>query len=159
MLTALGAEADRVVGLEGGADDYLPKPFSPRELVARIGAVLRRSRATGGGTPEVEQRLAFAGYLLEPARRRLLDPAGVEVELTAGEYELLVALATRPRQVMTRDQLLDITKARPSTPFDRSIDVHISRLRRKLQTSPEAPDIIKTVRFGGYVFAAEIAPC
>jgi two-component system OmpR family response regulator len=157
MLTALGEESDRVVGLESGADDYLPKPFSPRELVARIGAVLRR---TGGqAAPEPEERLRFAGFVLEPGRRRLLDPDGREIELTSGEYELLVALAQRPRRVLNRDQLLDLTKGRAATPFDRSIDVQISRLRRKLQHTPDAPEIIKTVRTAGYVFAAEVSPC
>jgi two-component system OmpR family response regulator len=157
MLTALGEEADRIVGLESGADDYLPKPFSPRELVARINAVLRRS--DGAIAPEPEDRLGFAGFILEPERRRLLDPQGSEIELTAGEYDLLVALARRPRRVLNRDQLLDLTKGREASPFDRSIDVQISRLRRKLQVSPETGEIIKTVRFGGYVFAAEVLPC
>jgi two-component system OmpR family response regulator len=157
MLTALGEEADRIVGLEGGADDYLPKPFSPRELVARINAVLRRSDRPAPSAPE--DRLGFAGFVLEPERRRLLNPQGKEVDLTGGEYDLLVALARRPHRVLNRDQLLDLTKGREASPFDRSIDVQISRLRRKLQYGPEIPDIIKTVRFGGYVFAAEVAPC
>jgi len=157
MLTALGEEADRIVGLESGADDYLPKPFSPRELVARIAAVLRR--ADPGAEPVEESRLAFAGFVLEPDRRRLLDGAGVEIELTAGEYDLLLALARRPRRVLNRDQLLDLTKGREASPFDRSIDVQVSRLRRKLQATAETPEIIKTVRFGGYVFAAEVTPC
>jgi two-component system OmpR family response regulator len=157
MLTALGEEADRIVGLESGADDYLPKPFSPRELVARINAVLRRSQSAAA--PETEDRLSFAGFILEPERRRLLDPRGAEIELTAGEYDLLVTLARRPRRVLNRDQLLDLTKGREASPFDRSIDVQISRLRRKLQVTPEGAEIIKTVRFGGYVFAAEVLPC
>jgi two-component system OmpR family response regulator len=157
MLTALGEEADRIVGLESGADDYLPKPFSPRELVARITAVLRRADPTAA--PADESRLAFAGFVLEPDRRRLSNADGVEVELTAGEYDLLVALARRPRRVLNRDQLLDLTKGREASPFDRSIDVQVSRLRRKLQATPDTPEIIKTVRFGGYVFAAEVTPC
>ena len=157
MLTALGEEADRIVGLESGADDYLPKPFSPRELVARITAVLRR--ADPAAEPMEESRLTFAGFVLEPERRRLLNADGVEIELTAGEYDLLVALARRPRRVLNRDQLLDLTKGREASPFDRSIDVQVSRLRRKLQATPETPEIIKTVRFGGYVFAAEVTPC
>jgi two-component system, OmpR family, response regulator len=157
MLTALGEEADRIVGLESGADDYLPKPFSPRELVARITAVLRRADLTA--EPAEESRLTFAGFVLEPGQRRLLNAEGTEVELTAGEYDLLVALARRPRRVLNRDQLLDLTKGREASPFDRSIDVQVSRLRRKLQAAPDAPEIIKTVRFGGYVFAAEVTPC
>ena len=157
MLTALGEEADRIVGLEGGADDYLPKPFSPRELVARITAVLRRADPTAA--PAEESRLAFAGFVLEPDRRRLLNAQGTEIELTAGEYDLLVVLARRPRRVLNRDQLLDLTKGREASPFDRSIDVQVSRLRRKLQATVDTPEIIKTVRFGGYVFAAEVTPC
>ena len=157
MLTALGEEADRIVGLESGADDYLPKPFSPRELVARINAVLRRSQSATA--PEIEDRLSFAGFILEPERRRLLNAEGAEIELTAGEYDLLVALVRRPRRVLNRDQLLDLTKGREASPFDRSVDVQISRLRRKLQVTPEGAEIIKTVRFGGYVFAAEVLPC
>jgi len=157
MLTALGEEADRIVGLESGADDYLPKPFSPRELVARIAAVLRRSDVTA--EPAEEVRLGFVGFVLEPDRRRLLDPQGAEVDLTGGEYDLLVAFARRPRRVLNRDQLLDLTKGREASPFDRSIDVQVSRLRRKLQVTPDTPEIIKTVRFGGYVFAAEVTPC
>ncbi|HTJ65767.1 MAG TPA: response regulator [Alphaproteobacteria bacterium] len=157
MLTALGEEADRIVGLESGADDYLPKPFSPRELVARITAVLRR--ADPAAAPAEETRLAFAGFILEQDRRRLIGPEGTEITLTAGEYDLLVALARRPRRVLNRDQLLDLTKGREASPFDRSVDVQVSRLRRKLQHAPDAPEIIKTVRFGGYVFAAEVTSC
>jgi two-component system OmpR family response regulator len=157
MLTALGEEADRIVGLESGADDYLPKPFSPRELVARITAVLRR--ADPAAAPAEETRLAFAGFILEQDRRRLIGPEGAEITLTAGEYDLLVALARRPRRVLNRDQLLDLTKGREASPFDRSIDVQVSRLRRKLQHAPDAPEIIKTVRFGGYVFSAEVTSC
>jgi two-component system OmpR family response regulator len=157
ILTALGDEPDRIVGLESGADDYLPKPFSPRELLARITAVLRRSDLSA--RQQLETRLAFAGYVLEPDRRRVLNSAGAEIDLTAGEYDLLLAMAQRPRRVLSRDQLLDLTRGRSAGPFDRSIDVHISRLRRKLQSAPDSPEIIKTVRFGGYVFAAEVSPC
>lgn len=156
MVTALGDEPDRIVGLEGGADDYLPKPFSTRELLARITAVLRRTQGTKA---EPEARLTFAGFVLETERRRVLNPSGDEVDLTAGEYDLLLAMAQRPRRVLSRDQLLDLTRGRAAGPFDRSIDVHISRLRRKLQTAPDTPEIIKTVRFGGYVFAVEVTPC
>jgi two-component system OmpR family response regulator len=106
-----------------------------------------------------EDRLTFAGFVLEPERRRLLNPVGAEVELTGGEYELLVALARRPQRVLNRDQLLDLTRGREASPFDRSIDVLVSRLRRKLQCTAEGTDIIKTVRYGGYVFAAEVLPC
>jgi two-component system OmpR family response regulator len=157
ILTALGDEPDRIVGLESGADDYLPKPFSPRELLARITAVLRRT--DGAAKQGFESRLSFAGFVLEPERRRVLKPNGDEVDVTAGEYDLLLAMAQRPRRVLSRDQLLDLTRGRTAGPFDRSIDVHISRLRRKLQYAPDIPEIIKTVRFGGYVFAVEVTPC
>jgi two-component system OmpR family response regulator len=157
ILTALGDEPDRITGLESGADDYLPKPFSPRELLARITAVLRRSDATAKQI--AERRLTFAKFILEPDRRRLLDPSGLEVDLTAAEYDLLLVMAHRPRRVLNRDQLLDLTKGRDATPFDRSIDVLISRVRRKLQHRPETPEIIKTVRSGGYVFAEEVSQC
>jgi len=157
ILTALGDEPDRITGLESGADDYLPKPFSPRELLARITAVLRRSDTTAKQI--AERRLTFAGFILEPGQRRLLDPAGSEVDLTAAEYDLLLAMVQRPRRVLNRDQLLDLTRGRDATPFDRSIDVLISRVRRKLQHSPETPEIIRTVRSGGYVFAEEVSQC
>jgi two-component system OmpR family response regulator len=153
MLTALGEPADRIVGLDSGADDYVSKPFSPRELVARIGAVLRRTRSATAATGE---KLGFAGYVLDLARRALLDPLGAEVELTAGEYDLLVALAQRPRRVLNRDQLIELTHGPSAAPFDRSVDVHVSRLRCKLRLTADAPDIIRTVRYGGYMFAADI---
>jgi two-component system OmpR family response regulator len=159
MLTALDEEGDRIVGLESGADDYVPKPFSARELVARIHAVLRRTSGAAAGAHRRPERLSFAGFVLEPARRALLDPDGREIDLTAGEYELLAVLAERPRRVMNRDQLLDLTKGRSAAPFDRSVDVQVSRLRRKLRLSADTPDIIKTVRYGGYVFAADVIPC
>ena len=157
MLTALGDEMDRVLGLETGADDYLPKPFSARELAARINAVLRRT----GKAPreDVPERLTFAGFVLEPTARILRDSDGREIELTALEYELLLALARRPRRVLSRDQLLDLTRGRSAGPFDRSVDVQISRLRRKLRRQADDPEIIKTVRFGGYVFSAEVMSC
>ena len=157
MLTALGEEADRVLGLESGADDYLPKPFSARELSARIAAVLRRSGlASREVTPE---RLAFAGFVLDPAQRTLSDAQGQNIDLTGLEFELLLALARRPRRVMSRDQLLDLTRGGVTGTVDRAIDVQISRIRRKLRRHPDDPDIIKTVRYGGYVFASEVIPC
>lgn len=157
MLTALGEEADRVVGLESGADDYLIKPFSARELVARIEAVLRRT----GQSPQEskDERLEFAGFVLEATSRVLKDGDEREIHLTGLEYELLLALARRPRRVLSRNQLLDLTRGRSAKTFDRSIDVQISRLRRKLKRNPNDPEIIKTVRFGGYVFAVEVTPC
>ncbi len=156
MLSAMGEDADRILGLEIGADDYLPKPFNPRELVARIKAVLRRAHAPVQPAATATGALGFCGYVLDQAQRRLVDKDGQEVVLTAGEYELLVALASRPRRVLSRDDLLEITRGRSAGPFDRSIDVQISRLRRKIEPDPADPSIIKTVRSGGYVFAPEV---
>ncbi len=156
MLTAMGEETDRIIGLELGADDYLAKPFNPRELLARMRAVLRR---TGEGSPRHESDgapLHFAGYTLDQARRRLLDPAGVEVPLTGGEYDLLLALVDRANKVLTRDMLMDLLRGRQAGPFDRAIDVAISRLRRKLEDDGRNAQLIKTVRGGGYVLAAEV---
>ena len=156
MVTALGEETDRIVGLEMGADDYVPKPFNPRELLARIRAVLRRSAAETAEAPE-RGLLRFAGWTLDRAARDLRDPSGEPVTLTAGEFDLLVALAERPQRVLSRDRLLDLTRGRETVPFDRSVDVQLSRLRRKIEADPANPTLIKTVRGGGYVFAAEVA--
>ncbi len=157
MLTALGEEPDRIIGLELGADDYVTKPFNPRELVARIRAVLRRVGETETPGRESSARLyRFAGWILETSRRRLLDPHGVEVPLTGGEYDLLLALLDRPNRVLTRDMLLDLLRGRQAGPFDRAIDVAISRLRRKLEDDGRHAQIIKTVRGGGYVLAAPV---
>ena len=160
MLTAMSDETDRIIGLELGADDYLPKPFNPRELLARIRAVLRRTtdRPDRPGHPGDTARLyRFNGWTLEPARRRLADPQGTEVPLTGGEYDLLAALVERANQVLTRDMLLDLLRGRQAGPFDRAIDVAISRLRRKLERDGhDDPQLIKTVRGGGYVLACEV---
>ncbi|MCU0886814.1 MAG: response regulator [Rubritepida sp.] len=156
MLTAMGEETDRIVGLELGADDYMAKPFNPRELLARIRAVLRRTEG-GEAAPEApDHNLRFAGWLLEPSRRRLLNPDGVEVPLTGGEYELLTTLLDRPNRVLTRDMLMDLIHNRQPGPFDRAIDVAISRLRRKLEDDGRNPSVIKTVRGGGYVLATTV---
>ena len=157
ILTAMGEETDRIIGLELGADDYVPKPFNPRELVARIRAVLRRAgepneRRSNHGT----QPIRFSGWTLDPARRRLLNPDAVEVPLTGGEYDLLVALVDRANRVLTRDMLLDLLRGRQAGPFDRAIDVAISRLRRKLEDDGRHAQLIKTVRGGGYVLAASV---
>jgi two-component system OmpR family response regulator len=157
MLTAMGDETDRIIGLELGADDYLPKPFNPRELLARIRAVLRRTGdQRSPATTQPMQSFQFSGWLLEPARRRLLNPDGVEVALTGGEYDLLVALLERANRVLTRDMLLDLLRGRQAGPFDRAIDVAISRLRRKLEDDGRNSQLIKTVRGGGYVLAADV---
>lgn len=157
MLTAVGEDTDRIVGLEMGADDYMAKPFNPRELLARIRAVLRRGGgAAGPGEAAAGRALAFDGWRLDTARRELRDPDGALVDLTAGEFDLLAALAERPNRVLSRDALLDLTRGRAAVPFDRSIDVQVSRLRRKIEADPREPARIKTVRGGGYVFAARV---
>ena len=157
MLTAMGEETDRIIGLELGADDYVSKPFNPRELLARIRAVLRRVSETSDRKRDLPARaFRFAGWVLEPARRRLLNPDGVEVPLTGGEFDLLLALAERPNRVLTRDMLLDLLRGRQAGPFDRAIDVAVSRLRRKMEDDGRNPQVIKTVRGGGYVLAASV---
>lgn len=157
MLTALGEEPDRIIGLELGADDYVTKPFNPRELVARIRAVLRRvGEGEDRGRDTTTKLYQFAGWSLETARRRLIDPHGVDVALTGGEYDLLLALLDRPNRVLTRDMLLDLLRGRQAGPFDRAIDVAISRLRRKLEDDGRNAQLIKTVRGGGYVLAATV---
>jgi two-component system OmpR family response regulator len=156
MLTALGEENDRIIGLELGADDYLTKPFNPRELLARMRAVLRRASEVGEKRESGSKTLFFNGWTLESARRRLLNPEGAEVSLTGGEYDLLVALLDRANKVLTRDMLLDLLRGRQAGPFDRAIDVAISRLRRKLEDDGRHAQLIKTVRGGGYVLAAEV---
>ena len=157
MLTAMGEETDRIVGLEMGADDYLPKPFNPRELLARIRAVLRRSGGEPADpSPEGGVVREFEGWSLDLAKRELRAPDGTLVPLTAGEFDLLAAIVERPGRVLSRDQLLDLTRGRDAAPFDRSVDVQISRLRRKLEADPKDPQMIKTVRGGGYVLACEV---
>jgi len=157
LLTARAEETDRIVGLEMGADDYVVKPFSPRELAARVKVVLRRLHA--GGTrhhaPE-SGSYAFAGWVLRSGERALVDREGVSVPLSTGEYNLLLALVTRPRQVLTRDQLLDLTQGREAAAFDRAVDNQVSRLRRKIEADAKVPEIIKTVWGGGYTLAAEV---
>ena len=153
LLTALAEESDRVLGLEIGADDYVTKPFSNRELLARIRAVLRR---TSDQLPVHQrsgpERYRIEGWELNPAKRELVNDQGVLVSLTAGEYDLLLALVRHPGRVLDRDQLLETTRGRKAVPFDRAIDVQLSRLRKKL-----APrDWIRTVRGGGYLFAGEV---
>jgi two-component system, OmpR family, response regulator len=156
MLTAMGEETDRIVGLELGADDYLPKPFNPRELLARIRAVLRRTAEPRGNAASFGRSYRFSGWELDPSRRRLLNPDGVEVALTGGEYDLLRALLERANRVLTRDMLLDLLRGRQAGPYDRAIDVAISRLRRKLEDDGRHSQLIKTVRGGGYVLASDV---
>ncbi|HVJ33853.1 MAG TPA: response regulator [Terriglobia bacterium] len=159
MLTAVAEETDRIIGLELGADDYLAKPFNPRELLARIRAVLRRTDirepvavVEEGGNPV----LSFNGWKLDLATRQLTNPAGEPVELSTGEYDLLVAFAERPQRVLSRDRLLDLAKGRAAVAFDRSIDVQVGRLRRKIEVDASAPQLITTVRGGGYMFTPQV---
>jgi two-component system OmpR family response regulator len=157
LLTARSEETDRIVGLEMGADDYVVKPFSPRELVARIRVVLRRLAAGGTRQHAPESgSYTFAGWVLKTGERTLVDREGVAVPLSTGEYNLLLALVTRPRQVLTRDQLLDLTQGREANAFDRAIDNQVSRLRRKVEVDAKNPALIKTVWGGGYTLAAEV---
>jgi two-component system OmpR family response regulator len=158
MLTAMGEETDRIVGLEMGADDYLAKPFSPRELLARIKAVLRRVSAppVAGAPVAAGTVLRFEGWSLDITKRELRSPDGVLVQLSAGEYDLLVAFVEHPQRVLTRDQLLDLARGRSAVPFDRSVDVQVSRLRRKIEPDPAEPTLIKTVRGGGYLFTPAV---
>lgn len=157
MLTAMGEETDRIIGLEMGADDYLPKPFNPRELLARIKAVLRRtSNATERTTVEAPQKLSFLGWTLLPVARELIDPEQVLVPLSTAEFALLMAFVIRPGRVLSRDQLLDLARGRDAHAFDRAIDTLVSRVRRKLGDASRHPQIIKTVRGGGYLFAPAV---
>lgn len=158
LLTAMTEDTDRVVGLEIGADDYVTKPFNPRELLARIKAVLRRSRALPPQAAEPETRqLRFDRWTLDMARRELSAPDGVAVALSTTEFRLLSVFVRRPHMVLSREQLLDLTSGRSLEPFERSIDNQVSRLRKKVETDPKSPTIIKTVWGGGYVLACDVS--
>ena len=156
MLTALDTDTDRIIGLEVGADDYLAKPFNPRELLARIRAVLRRAENAVVTEEGQDGIYGFEGWTLDSGRRTLHDPDGEPVALTAGEFDLLAALVHRADRIVSRDQLMDILHGREAGPFDRSIDVQVSRLRGKIEKSPSEPQLIKTVRGQGYVIAARV---
>jgi two-component system OmpR family response regulator len=157
MLTAKSEDVDRIVGLELGADDYLGKPFNPRELLARIRAILRRTERSGSAPPARRLR-SFAGFVVDLDARSVDTKAGARVPLTSAEFDLLACFVERPRRVLTRDQLLDWTRGRSADPFDRTIDVTVSRLRKKLELAdPAAAAIVTTVRNGGYLFSAEVA--
>jgi two-component system OmpR family response regulator len=158
MLTAKGDEVDRVIGLEMGADDYLPKPFGSRELIARIKAVLRRShdKSAAESPAKRPRRYRFDRWQLDTGARELLRDDGVTVPLSTGEYDLLIALVERPQRVLSRDQLLDLARGRAASALDRSIDTQISRLRKKLERDPSDPKIIKTVWGGGYMFTPPV---
>ncbi len=158
MLTALNEEADRIVGLEMGADDYLSKPFAVRELLARIRAVLRRARMLPPNmqVTEAVQMLGFGDWRLDTTARHLLDAEGTMVALSGAEYRLLRAFLDHPQRVLTREQLLDLTQGRQADQFDRSIDLLVSRLRQRLQDVAREPRYIKTLRNEGYVFSAAV---
>jgi len=155
LLTARGEATDRIVGLEIGADDYVVKPFEPRELVARIRSVLRRS--TRAGPPPVEDEdFLFDGWRLDPLKRRLIDPDGAVVAISSAEFRLLMAFVAHPRQVLDRDRLLDMVQGREAHLFDRAVDNQISRLRRKIEANSRNPQLIQTVWGGGYMLAADV---
>ncbi len=155
LLTAKGKATDRIVGLEIGADDYVVKPFEPRELVARIRSVLRR--AGRNGTPVEDNEIyLFEGWQLDPLKRRLVDRDGVVVPISSAEFRLLKALLDHPRQVMDRDRLLDLVQGREAHLFDRAVDNQVSRLRRKIEVDSRSPQLIQTVWGGGYMLAADV---
>jgi two-component system OmpR family response regulator len=158
MLTAKGDEIDRVVGLELGADDYMPKPFGSRELIARIKAVLRRGRRDPGDANRATRpkRFHFDCWTLDTGARELIRDDGVTLPLSTGEYDLLFALVERPQRVLSRDQLLDLARGRSAAAFDRSIDTQVSRLRKKIESDPSDPKIIKTVWGGGYILTPAV---
>tara|TARA_B100001057_G_C22844667_1_gene948489 strand:+ start:950 stop:1687 length:738 start_codon:yes stop_codon:yes gene_type:complete len=156
LLTAKSEAMDRIVGLEIGADDYVTKPFEPRELVARIRSVLRRAERTAPA-PAEEPVFVFEGWQLDPLKRRLTDPDGALVPLSTAEFRMLRAFCEHPRQVLDRDRLLDLVQGREAHLFDRAVDNQVSRLRRKIETDSRNPHFIQTVRGDGYRFAADVA--
>jgi len=155
LLTAKGDEIDRIIGLEMGADDYLPKPFNPRELVARIKAVLRRKGLQAIGAPDSEEKIVAFGESVLNLATRVLVKAGAQVALTSGEFALLKVLVTHPRHPLSRDKLMALARGRDHEPFDRAIDVQISRLRKLIETDPSQPRFIQTVWGHGYVFVPD----
>ena len=157
FLTARAEDTDLVVGLEMGADDYVTKPFNPRELVARVKSVIRRSEMLPRRRESNHSRVRFEGWRFDFARKEVVDSGGVVVRLSSGEHLLLVTLIEHAGMTLSRDQLLDLTKGRDAQLFDRSIDNQISRLRRKLEVDPKRPSIIRTDWGEGYVFIAELA--
>jgi two-component system OmpR family response regulator len=158
ILTGRGETVDRIIGLEMGADDYLPKPFHLRELLARVKSVLRRVSARSQEKPAAggRSKARFAGWNLDLSTRELVSPAGAEIRLTTGEFDLLAAFVNNASQVLSRDRLLDLARNREAGPFDRTIDVQVGRLRRKLEDDPQKPTMIKTVRGTGYIFTPTV---
>jgi len=157
MLTVMGEENDRIKGFSGGADDYIAKPFNPKELLARIKAVLRRTHmAPPSAKSSYDQILSFGNWNLDIGERRLTSNSGTMVDLSTAEFDLLAAFAERPQQVLSRDQLLDLARGMVEIPFDRKIDMQVSRLRHKIEEDPKHPTLIQTVRGGGYMFTAKV---
>jgi len=156
FLTARGEATDRIVGLEIGADDYVVKPFEPRELVARIRSVLRRAARGGAQATGDDQLYEFEGWRLDPLKRRLTDPEGAVVAISSVEFRLLLAFLDHPRQVLDRDRLLDMVQGREAHLFDRAVDNQVSRLRRKVEVDSRNPQLIQTVWGGGYLLAADV---
>ena len=157
ILTGRGETVDRIIGLEMGADDYLPKPFHLRELLARVKSVLRRVQSRSEESSQSSRlRAHFAGWNLDMSSRELTSPGGQEVRLTTGEFDLLAAFVNNANQVLSRDRLLDLARNREAGPFDRTIDVQVGRLRRKLEDDPQNPSLIKTVRGSGYIFTPTV---
>jgi two-component system OmpR family response regulator len=156
MLSAMGEETDRIIGLELGADDYLPKPCNPRELLARIRAVLRRRHERRVSDGPIGAVCEFAGWRLDLVRRELRSPQGVVVNLSSGEFSMLRAFVDRPQRVLTRDRLLDLARGPDTEAYDRAIDVQISRLRKKLDDGSGGQELIRTVRNEGYMFTAKV---
>lgn len=158
MVTARGDELDRVIGLELGADDYIPKPFSRAELLARIRAVLRRTHTqTRTAATDTGDRIVFAGWCLDTRRRELSASDGSAVDLSGGEYDMLLVFCEHPQRVLSRDQLMELARNRVIDKLDRSVDVMVSRLRRKLEPTPDGPNVIKTVRGAGYMFVPAVS--
>lgn len=155
MVTSLGEDLDRIIGIEIGADDYITKPFNSRELIARVKALLRRS-AYGEPAQTVAPVMTFDGWRISPLARHLLDPEGAEVSLTSAEFDVLLAFCQNPQRILTRTELLALTHVGLAGPDERSVDVHISRVRQKIEPNPREPVLIKTVRMGGYIFTPEV---
>jgi two-component system, OmpR family, response regulator len=157
MLTARGDDVDRIVGLDSGADDYLPKPFNPRELLARINAIMRRRTFSHRArSTENAAVLAFLGWQIDLRLREVRSPSAASIAMTGAEFNLLQTLCERPGRVLSRDSLLDLIQSRDGSGVGRSIDVLVSRIRRKIETDPQNPAIIKTVRSGGYMFTPDV---
>lgn len=159
MITGKGDMVDKVVGLEMGADDYITKPFHPREVVARLRAVLRRKGpANGTQTASASERLAFGDWVIDLGKRQVVSSRQGELQLTTAEFNLLAIFTKRPQRVLSRDAIMDLLKGHDWTPFDRSIDALVSRVRRKLEDNPDSPQYLKTVRGVGYVLACDVKP-